>query len=572
MSEGKGHNEINEQLGDVVPTVVGLPQVADTPVEELLVEETKVEEPTVSEIVVEEPMVAEVQVEKPLVEETKVDEQKVKEPKVEEPKVVMPQLDIPRVDIPPVPRAAEPYIQPQQKIYDTYQFSSTKPVVKSMPKKVKKKSGTGRKFALCIALALVFGLVSGAVFLGVAKLGNNYLGNTTVSSLIQQPEVVAPIIAETEKVEQTVKTESEMAQAKAAGDVAEVAANVMPSVVAISNIGVQEVPDFFGTQEFESESSGSGIIVGQNDTELLVATNNHVVVGAKTITVTFIDKSSVEAQIKGTDADNDLAVVAVNIKDIEASTLNDIKVVALGNSDELVVGEQVVAIGNALGYGQSVTAGYVSALDREVTVENVTANLIQTDAAINPGNSGGALLNMKGELIGINAVKFAANGVEGMGYAIPISTAQPILGELMNRTTRFKVDEAKASYLGVTCRAVTEETAQMYNMPVGVFIAEVASGSAAEKAGIQKSDIIIKFDGTTIKTYNDLVDALQYYAAGESVDIVIARADLGEYKEQTVSVTLDSRPADLDSQNQQRINPEDNQDNSGNPGGFQLPW
>ena len=475
------------------------------------------------------------------------------------------------------PVVAKPIIEtPRPRVYDTYQFSQAKSEAKAV-KKPKKKGGIGRKFAMCIALALVFGLVSGGVFLGVNAVGRQYLGNTTDEGFSKLPDASEPGVGNTDKIAETVQPEelqSEEAQpqAREAGDVAEVAANVMPSVVAISNVSVQEVPDFFGSQEFESESSGSGIIVGQNETELLVATNNHVVVGAKTISVTFIDMSSVEAQIKGTDADNDLAVVAVNINDIEPSTLEAIKVATIGDSDKLVVGEQVVAIGNALGYGQSVTAGYVSALDREVTVENVAANLIQTDAAINPGNSGGALLNMKGELIGINAVKFAANGVEGMGYAIPVSTAEPILGELMNRTTRFKVDTDKASYLGVTCRAITEETADMYNMPMGVFVAEVAEGAAAEKAGIKMGDIITKFGDTTIKTYNELVDALQYYEAGETVEMVIARAEAGEYQEQTISVTLDPRPADLDIQNQQGGMPEGNQDNSEQPGEFRLPW
>ena len=465
------------------------------------------------------------------------------------------------------------------RVYDTYQFSQAAPEVKDEPKAPKKERGLGKRLVTWAAIALVFGLVSGATFLGVNAVGNHFLGNTTDNNFVKLPDASEPGIGNTEKVVETVKPEDIQPKAKAAGDVAEVAANVMPSVVSISNLSVQEVPDFFGSQKFESESSGSGIIVGQSDTELLVATNNHVVVGAKTITVTFIDMSSVEAQIKGTDADNDLAVVAVNIEDIEQATIDAIKVATIGDSSKLVVGEQVVAIGNALGYGQSVTAGYVSALDREVTVENVTANLIQTDAAINPGNSGGALLNMQGELIGINAVKFAANGVEGMGYAIPVSTAKPILDELMNRTTRFKVDAEKASYLGVTCRAITEETAQMYNMPLGVFVAEVASGTAAEKAGIKTGDIITKFGDTTIKSYNELVDALQYYEAGEVVEMVIARAEAGEYKDQTISVTLDARPAELDSQNGQgsqesgrEDNPEDGQEDFEGSRGFQFPW
>ena len=295
-----------------------------------------------------------------------------------------------------------------------------------------------------------------------------------------------------------------------------------------------------GVQQYPSESSGSGIIVGQNDSEILVATNNHVVADADTITVAFDDDAVYEAQVKGTDSDNDLAVVAVKISDMSEDTLKSIKVVSIGNSDELEIGEQVVAIGNALGYGQSVTSGWISAVDREVTDEDgkTTGKLIQTDAAINPGNSGGALLNMQGELIGINSAKAAATEVEGMGYAIPVSVAQPILDELMNRETRYKADEDHAGYIGVTCLNVDSTSAQTYGIPLGAFVDSVEEGGPAQTAGIQKGDVIVKFDGMTVSGSSDLVGKLEYYQAGETVEVVISRAQNGEYQEQTVSVTL----------------------------------
>ncbi|MGI6010574.1 MAG: S1C family serine protease [Ruminococcus sp.] len=418
-----------------------------------------------------------------------------------------------------------------EKRYASYEFSQPQEETASAPKK--KSRGLLKKFGLCAALAVVFGVISGVIILGITSLGGG-----------EEPAQQAQI-QETVPAAEPVQSSNEES-VSSGNTVADVAANSMPSVVAISNVGIQEIQNFFGgTQEYQSESSGSGIIVGQNETELLVATNNHVVTGADTITVSFIDETSAEAQIKGTDANNDLAVVAVSLSDLSSDTLSAIKVATLGNSDDLVVGEQVVAIGNALGYGQSVTSGYVSALNREVTVDNVTAELIQTDAAINPGNSGGALLNMNGELIGINAVKFASSEVEGMGYAIPVSTAEPILDDLMSRETRQKVDESQAAYLGITCTNVTTETQQMYNLPAGVFVDTVNEGSAAEKAGMIKGDIITEFDGTTIASYDELVNTLEYYAAGEEVDLIVMRAESGEYKEVELHLTLDARPADM---------------------------
>ena len=355
-----------------------------------------------------------------------------------------------------------------------------------------------------------------------------------------------------------------------AGSVAEVAAAAMPSVVAITSVSVQEIPSFFGmytfgsygTQQFSSESSGSGIIVGENDDELLIATNNHVVENATTLSVCFIGDDTAEAEkelqniihddinvedavsakIKGTDAPNDLAVVAVQKSDIPKDTLSEIKIAQIGDSDGLQVGEQVVAIGNALGYGQSVTSGWVSALDRSIATEDVTTSgLIQTDAAINPGNSGGALLNMNGELIGINSAKYADNAVEGMGYAIPVATAQPILEKLMNRQTRDKVQESEAGYLGLEAGDMTAEALEMYDMPAGAFVIEAVEGDPAANAGIRRGDVIVEMDGQTVTGGSDLIEKLSYYAAGETVEMIISRPVNGEYTEQSVEVTLGSR-------------------------------
>lgn len=341
----------------------------------------------------------------------------------------------------------------------------------------------------------------------------------------------------------------------------------MPSVVAITSVSMQEIRSFFGYgMEYPSTGSGSGIIVGENDSELLIATNNHVVEGATTLSVCFIGsdvvnaeqetenyvngngdlniEGAVSAKIKGTDEETDLAVIAVEKADIPEETMNQIKIAQLGNSDDLAVGEQVVAIGNALGYGQTVTSGWVSALDRTVQSDsNTYEDLIQTDAAINPGNSGGALLNMQGELIGINCAKIASSSVEGTGYAIPISKAQPILEELMNRKTRDKVsDESQAGYLGIKFADLSREAIQMYNMPAGAFVMAVVSGGAADNAGIQKSDIITKLDGQKVSSKAEINEQLQYYVAGEEIEIGVARLEDGEYEESTITVTLGSRP------------------------------
>ncbi len=325
-------------------------------------------------------------------------------------------------------------------------------------------------------------------------------------------------------------------------DISEMVENVMPSVVAITNKSVQEVLDMrsWSVQELESESSGSGIIVGENDDELLICTNNHVVEGANTLSVSFVDDTAVEAQVKGTDEDNDLAVVSVKLEDIDQDTLDAIKVAAIGNSDDLKIGQQVVAIGNALGYGQSVTTGIISALDRVVTMEDGSDSegLIQTDAAINPGNSGGALLNMKGEVIGINSAKLAATGVEGMGYAIPLSTAEPILERLMNRETREQVDDSDMPYMGITGETVSKEVSELYGVPTGLVISDVGKNTPAEEAGLKKGDVLVSFDDNKVTSMEKLRELLTYYSGGETVEVKIAVADNGEYVEKTLEITL----------------------------------
>lgn len=354
-------------------------------------------------------------------------------------------------------------------------------------------------------------------------------------------------------------------------NVADVAEAVMPSIVAITNKSVQEVRSFFyGTRPFqyESESAGSGIIVGSNDTELLICTNNHVVEDASELTVSFIDDESYSAIIKGTDPSNDLAVVAVKLEDISEDTKGKIRIASIGDSDSMRVGEQVVAIGNALGYGQSVTTGIISAKDRSINVggsdgysggfgggygygfstqesnSEVYENLIQTDAAINPGNSGGALLDMSGNVIGINSAKASSSGVEGMGYAIPISKAMPILNDLMSRVSREKVDDAEMGYMGITGQSVSNEAVLLYGIPAGVYLTSVTEDSPAAQAGLKEGSIITKFDGYEITSFDDLDYRLQYYKAGETIDITVAEQNEGrQFEERTVSLTLGTRPS-----------------------------
>ena len=315
----------------------------------------------------------------------------------------------------------------------------------------------------------------------------------------------------------------------------------MPSVVAITNTMILEQRSWFGpSQRYEVPSSGSGIIVGQNDNELLIVTNNHVVEDSKELSVTFINDTTVSAAIKGTDSESDLAIIAIPLSEIDSETMGEIKVATMGDSDALEVGQGVIAIGNALGYGQSVTVGYVSALNREVKSQDSTSrNLLQTDAAINPGNSGGALLNMRGEVIGINAAKYSSTEVEGMGYAIPISKAKDIIDDLMNRKTRMELDVNKQGYLGIQAVNIDDTTVAMYGMPKGVYVYKIMEGGAAANSGLREKDIITKFDGQTIRSKTDLQEMLTYYEGGSVVTLTVYSLENGEYVERTVEVTLD---------------------------------
>ncbi len=407
-----------------------------------------------------------------------------------------------------------------------------------------KKDGGKNKFmkslALCIVLALVFGVVAGAAF-----QVTGYIGSKVTTSEASSDQVItdsSEVEKALENAGQTTTTTSGDS-VSAVYDVSAVAEAAMPSLVSITNMGEQEIQSFFGTYTQASESSGTGIIVGKNDDELLIATNNHVVEGSEQLNVCFIDNEIVSALVKGTDATNDLAVIAVSLSDIPEETLNKISIAQLGDSESLKIGEPVIAIGNALGYGQSVTTGVISALDREVTIENMTSSLIQTDAAINPGNSGGALLNMQGQVIGINSAKLASSQVEGMGYAIPISTAEPIIDDLMNRKTRTTVDEDKRGYLGISGVDVTSDISKQMGIPTGAYVAAVVDGSAADKAGLKKGDVITKFDGSGVSSMTSLKELMSYYEAGETVDITFKRADNGEYTEQTVQITLSDQSA-----------------------------
>lgn len=399
-------------------------------------------------------------------------------------------------------------------------------------KKERKPGGFGKQLAKCAAFALVFGLVAGGVMTGVNYASGKVLGTTNAGNV--QASLTT---GDDSTVQPTAISSSYVAT-----DVSDIVDEVMPSIVAITNVSQTEYQSFWGqSKTYESTSCGSGIIVSQDKEYLYVATNNHVVEGANSLTVTFANDDTVSAEIKGTDPSTDLAVVKVALSSIKDDTMSAIKVATLGSSDTLKVGESCIAIGNALGYGQSVTTGVISALNREVSVSdsssstNYTAELIQTDAAINPGNSGGALLNTAGEVIGINSVKYSDTSVEGIGYAIPMDTAKPIIEELI---TNEKVDESNSAYLGIVGVDVTSDVAKTYNMPTGVYVAQVMEGAAAEQAGIQKGDIITKFDGKDVTSMEELSSNMQYYAAGTTVDVVIERSSNGQYEEQTISVTL----------------------------------
>ena len=402
----------------------------------------------------------------------------------------------------------------------------------------KKKDSFGKKLLKKAAAALVIGAVAGGAFLGVVSAGFQIFGIGKVEQTVAE-------------VQKAPNQQLAASTVKDSIDVTHIAEECMPSVVSITNKGVQEIRSWFGTYQQETSGSGSGIIIGENSTELLIVTNYHVVADSTELSVYFSfdeeqeEQNVVSAKIKGYDSQKDLAVISVKLSDIPSETKAKIVIATVGDSSQLKVGEQVVAIGNALGYGQSVTTGIVSALNREVSVsgsngEVITNRLIQTDAAINPGNSGGALINMRGEVIGINSVKLASQEVEGMGYAIPITAVEEIIGDLMNKETRDKVPTEKAGYLGIECLSVTSDAAQMYDMPVGVYVKSVVPGSAAERAGLKAGDVIIKLDGSSIASDQELIEALGYYEAGETVEIVAKTRETG-YQEQTFSIVLGSR-------------------------------
>lgn len=391
-----------------------------------------------------------------------------------------------------------------------------------------KKPFSKKIVAIALSAVLVGGL-AGAAFEGGSYLTSKVLKTDNSSSASSSNKVVSSAQLTT-------------ANSSVTSDISTIVENAMPSIVSITNMSVQKVQSFFGSyQEVPSESAGSGIIIGQNDSELLVVTNNHVVENSETLTVTFCNDESVEAAVKGTDSARDLAVVAVPLDSIPDDTMKQIKTAVIGDSDSLKVGEPAIAIGNALGYGQSVTTGIISAKER--TIDGYDGDYIQTDAAINPGNSGGALLNINGELIGINSAKISDSTVEGMGFAIPISDVSDIIENLMNKETRTKVDEDEQGYLGIKGYDVNETGAQMYNMPTGVYIAEVTEGGAAEKAGLSKGTIITAFDGSSVSSMDSLKGQMAYYKAGETVTITVqVPENNGEYTESKVEVTLTKAP------------------------------
>ena len=427
--------------------------------------------------------------------------------------------------------------------------------------KIRKIAKKGLTLSLCAVLA--GGLAAGS-FEGVNKLAG-WSGATTVEAASNKDETTLTYAKSEKKDADASDSKSDTGKdtgstAKGSLDVSEIASEALPSIVSITTKSVQEVQNYFGMygmygyapqqQEQEVEGSGSGIIVGKNDDELLIATNYHVVEGADTLSVAFTDGNAVEASVKGFDEERDLAVVSVSLDDVEDDTMDAISIANIGSSDDLKVGEQVVAIGNALGYGQSVTTGIVSAKNRRMDSDNNTVtdgsddssdgvNLIQTDAAINPGNSGGALLNMEGEVVGINSAKLASTEVEGMGYAIAISDVTDILQNLMNETSRDKLDDSEHGVLGIKGSSVSSEAVQMYGIPAGVFVKKVTEGGAADKAGLKANSVITEFNGKTVSSINQLIEYLSYYEPDEEVELTVQVPHGTSYKEETVKVTLD---------------------------------
>ena len=411
-----------------------------------------------------------------------------------------------------------------------------------------KKSGRGKYAAKLAASAVAFGLIAGLVMQGVtfgfSKAG---VGNGATQ------------LATTKTTSSSSSTSSD--------DLSGVSENVMPSIVSITGKFETTSQSWFGqTQSSESEGVGSGIIIGKKDGKILIVTNNHVVADAKSLSVGFVDGKSASATIRGTDSDADLAVVEVNTKDMKASTLKKIAVITLGDSSKLKTGERAIAIGNALGYGQSVTGGYISALNRQVQLTDKTMTLIQTDAAINPGNSGGALLNSKGELIGINTVKYSSEDVEGMGYAIPINTAKPIINKLIKNEA---TSESEQAYLGVSGQTIDSSMASQFDMPSGVYVQQVIKNSPAQKAGISAGDVIVSIDGSSVSTMDGLKEKISNLKAGKKVKIVVKRQNqMGTYEKKTLTVTLgkksDAPSTSSNSSNSNSSNSNSGSSNSGN--------
>ena len=480
------------------------------------------------------------------------------------------------------------------------------------PPRKKKPMGIFKKMALCAAFAAVFGLVAGGVYVGTTKLASSSSSKTVLQTAANANSTVsAENATASSSTNQSTDSSSSVGSTAASSDsgsdlsVEDVAANSMPALVSITNKSIQEVQNYFGgmggygnngTQSYESTSMGSGVIIGQTDSLIYIVTNEHVIDSAQTLTVAFVDNSTAEGTVIGSDSTNDIAVVSVNKSDLSSDTLSQIKVMEIGSSDSLVVGQQVVAIGNALGYGQSVSTGIVSALNRSMDGGTgiYAEGLIQTDAAINPGNSGGALLNMKGQLIGINSAKYADTSVEGMGYSIPIDKVEPIIESMINGTytsdqsttgstdstsenngnngsngsignngsngstdsnssssSDGTVEATSDAYLGISCTGISSEYSQYYNIPEGVYISSVTSGSAAEKAGLQSGDIITSVDGTSVSSVNDLTSVLNQHTSGDTVQVTVSRQNGSSYAETTVSVTLGSRSSQKTSYNNQ---------------------
>lgn len=424
---------------------------------------------------------------------------------------------------------------------NTFQGQNPNPGTKGKEPKRKGK-GVFRKVMMSVSMGLLFGLFAGvgfyAVHEGTAQLSSN--SNVTVGSQ------TGDAVAEDNTSGSGIQLTSTNSVTVVDSDISSVVEEVMPAMVSIVNNYTETGTNIFGqTYSQPLTSGGSGIIVAESEEELLIVTNYHVVEDADALTVTFIDETEAQASIKGTDSDMDLAVIAIPLDSLSEETKNSIAIATLGDSDSLKLGEPVIAIGNALGYGQSVTSGIVSALNREITLEDgSTGTFIQTDTAINHGNSGGALLNIKGEVIGINSNKISGSSVEGMGYAIPISSASPIIADLMERQTRSRVEESEVGYLGISLQEVTSQISAMYNMPQGVYVVETEDGSAAERAGIMSGDIITEFDGERISSYSDLQDVLQYYASGDTATVTVMRPENGQYVQYDLEITLGSRPAD----------------------------